>query len=604
MATDEPRDSSEEATSSIGVVPYSTTVARPLEFFDSQHHSSFTISIRARLGKRGIIFPSSALESAKVKKFGLDLIKRLVRHSRIDHTTDSGTSRRYDEIFGEHVENEGEAQRQVKSDIPSRPATPFPVSDVKKCGGRQDGWKKRFVALKNRHATAIRGKKSSLKTWLSQFDKGGLEVVDGKVVSSKDAAKPLRKKKSLKLRAQRWSSRSSTDNPEMPKETGTCFSSPSLTPDTSTLELTQPTNLPPQTPKRTTIRAVSSDSTNATNATSIAQPTIPKPQTPKRAASTSSLRPHISYNNNLAVPNRNSNPTHPALRAWPFTRLSPTMRSLEQIDERNFHPSLRTEPFTRLNPPFLSPHNNNILNLNNATSTPVLTSKSPTLREKTDLVRSLNIARSHVCAKLLDLNPLLCNRAQDTAGICLPPLPPLRTVSLNHRNRDPMATAAAAASTAAMKHARHHQKPRISTKIETISFRYPDTANAIRLVSPPGLGALACGELWAGGKYKRHKSAALGNDVHGLGSVEQHRFTLLPDFDADGRESFATVESEGGFSLNGGGSGGDGAVARWCGCAEYDSWEAITGPKWEFVGIGRAEDGRWVVELWEGVSER
>ena len=97
-----------------------------------------------------------------------------------------------------------------------------------------------------------------------------------------------------------------------------------------------------------------------------------------------------------------------------------------------------------------------------------------------------------------------------------------------------MATAAAAASTAEMKHARHHQRPRISTKIETISFRYPDTANAIRLVSPPGLGALACGELWAGGKYKRHKSAALGNDVNGLGSVEQHRFTLLPDFDADG----------------------------------------------------------------------
>jgi hypothetical protein len=600
MAT-EPRDSSEEATSSIGVVPYSTTVARPLEFFDSQHHSSFTISIRAKLGRRGIIFPSSALERAKVKKFGLDLIKRLVRRSRTDHTTDSGTSRRYDEIFGEHVENEGEAQRQAKSGIPSRPATPFPVSDVKECGGRQDGWTKRFVALKKRHVTAIRGKRSSLKTWLSQFDKGGLEVVDGKVVSSKAATKPLRKKKSLKFRIQEWSSRSSTHKSETPKEPETCFSTPSSTPDTTTLELTQPI---PQTPERSASRVVSPD---ITNSTSIAQPTIPTPQTPKRPASTGSLHPHISYNNNLAVPNRNSNPTHPALRARPFTRSDPTMRALEQIDERNFHPSLRTEPFTRLNPPFLSPHNNNILNLNlnNAINPPVLSSKPPTLREKTDLVRSLNIARSHVCAKLLDLNPLLCNRAQDTAGICLPPLLPLRTVSLNHRNRDPMATAAAAASTAAMKHARHHQKPRISTKIETISFRTPDTANAICLVSPPGLGALACGELWAGGKYKRHKSAALGNDVHGLGSVGQHRFTLLPDFDADGRESFATVESEGGCSsLAGGGDGcGGGGVARWCGCAEYDPWEAITGPKWEFVGIGRAEDGRWVVELWEGVSE-
>jgi hypothetical protein len=138
-------------------------VARPLEFFDSQHHSSFTISIRAKLGKRGVIFPSSALERAKVKKFGLDLIKRLVHHSRIDHATDSGTSRRYDEIFGEHTENEDVAQRQAKSDIPSRPATPFPVLDVKKYGERQDGWKKRFVAMKKRHAAAIRGKRSSLK---------------------------------------------------------------------------------------------------------------------------------------------------------------------------------------------------------------------------------------------------------------------------------------------------------------------------------------------------------------------------------------------------------------------------------------------------------
>jgi hypothetical protein len=137
MAT-EPRDPS-EATPSIGVVPYSTAVARPLEAFDSQHHSSFTISIRAKLGRRGVIFPSSALERAKVKKFGLGLIKRLVRRSRVDHSTDSGTSRRYDEIFGEHVENEGEAQRQAKPDIPSRPATPFPVPDVKEYGDRQAG---------------------------------------------------------------------------------------------------------------------------------------------------------------------------------------------------------------------------------------------------------------------------------------------------------------------------------------------------------------------------------------------------------------------------------------------------------------------------------
>jgi hypothetical protein len=80
--------------------------------------------------------------------------------------------------------------------------------------------------------------------------------------------------------------------------------------------------------------------------------------------------------------------------------------------------------------------------------------------------------------------------------------------------------------------------------------------------------------------------------------VEQHRFTLLPDFDADGRESFATVGSQTSLSSNDCSAAGAGARG-WCGCAEYGSWEAITGPKWEFVGVGRAEDGRWVVVLWE-----
>jgi hypothetical protein len=539
-----------------------------VEVFDSQHHSSFTISIRANLGKRGIIFSSSALERAKVKKFGLDLIKRLVRRSRVNHATDSGTPRRYDEIFGEHVENESEAQRQAKADIPSRSVTPFPGSDAKRHGGKQAGWKKRFVAMKIKHAADFRGKRSSLKTWLTQFDKGGLEVVDGKVVSSKDATKLLRKKKSVRLCVREWSSRSTTGIPEMPKEPETCFSSTSLASSTLTTDLTQFPKPPPQRPQGAASTGVTSD---IANATSITPPTDPTPQRPERAASTGSLRTHISYENNLAVPARNEKPIRPFLRTRPYTRSNPTLGCLEQIDEKDFHPSLRTDPFTRLNPPPLSSEIHilntlNTLNTNNTTNPAILYREPPTLREKTDLVRSLNIARSSVCAKLLDLHPLLSNRAQDYAGICLPPLPPPRTVSLNHRkNRDPMAVAAAAASTAPLGHARQQRKPRISTTIEVISFGYSGTANVIRLVSPPGLGALACGELWAGGKYKRHKNAALGLDVSGLRSAGQHRFTLLSDFDADGRESFATVESEGGCSSSAGG----GEAARWCGCADF-----------------------------------
>jgi hypothetical protein len=132
MAT-QPRNSS-EGTSSIGTVLYSTTVARPPERFDLQHHSSFTISIRAKLRKRGIVFPSSALERAKVKKLGLDLIKKLARRSRADQVN---ASRHYDEIFGEHIENEGEAQRKAKLDSPE-PATLSPVPDMKNRGEKQD----------------------------------------------------------------------------------------------------------------------------------------------------------------------------------------------------------------------------------------------------------------------------------------------------------------------------------------------------------------------------------------------------------------------------------------------------------------------------------
>lgn len=188
-----------ETTPTIGVVPYSATVARHPEKFDLQHHSSFTSSIPTKLGKRGILFPSSALERAKAKKFGLKLVQRLLRRSRIDCATGPG---RYDGIFSEHVENEGEVQRQTKKDISQLASLP-PVLDVKNPGGRQSDWKKRFVELKSKHTISLRGKRTSLKTWLTQSDKGGSEVYDTEVDSSSTVTNPLRKKKSFNFRIQK-----------------------------------------------------------------------------------------------------------------------------------------------------------------------------------------------------------------------------------------------------------------------------------------------------------------------------------------------------------------------------------------------------------------
>ncbi|KAM0698404.1 hypothetical protein Q7P36_001871 [Cladosporium allicinum] len=317
------RDSS-EGTPSIGTVPYSTTVPREPENFDF---------------KRRISFPSSALERAKVKKFGIDLIKRLARRSRADRATVPGTSARYDEIFGEHVENEGEAHRQARPDIP-RPATPCPMSDARKAGEGQGGWKKRFVAMKNKHTTALRGKRSSLKTWLTQFDKSGLEVRDGKVVSSDTTVKPLRKKKPLKLRVRKWSSRSTT---EIPKESEMSLSSPSLTPDDTTTSITESANpVPTQTPSSTgepetpeepevNLSSPSSPSLTSESTTPIITPSISPspPQTwPKRSSSTGSLRPQISFDKNLAVPTRIPKPSNPTLRTHPSTRSNPSLRPL------------------------------------------------------------------------------------------------------------------------------------------------------------------------------------------------------------------------------------------------------------------------------------
>jgi hypothetical protein len=41
------------------------------------------------------------------------------------------------------------------------------------------------------------------------------------------------------------------------------------------------------------------------------------------------------------------------------------------------------------------------------------------------------------------------------------------------------------------------------------------------------------------------------------------------------------------------------AGSSWCGRAEYNSYVVVTDRRWKLIGIGRAEDGMWVAELWE-----
>ena len=79
----------------------------------------------------------------------------------------------------------------------------------------------------------------------------------------------------------------------------------------------------------------------------------------------------------------------------------------------------------------------------------------------------------------------------------------------------------------------------------------PSGARVARLISPPRIGALACGEMWYGGKYRRH--------LYNMEGVNEH-----PEN---------------------------------CPCYLRVVFETMTDPGWKVIGIGRGKDGRWIVEL-------
>ncbi|KAI6821390.1 hypothetical protein KC365_g14276 [Hortaea werneckii] len=82
----------------------------------------------------------------------------------------------------------------------------------------------------------------------------------------------------------------------------------------------------------------------------------------------------------------------------------------------------------------------------------------------------------------------------------------------------------------------------------------------IRLVSPPGLGGLACGELWYSGKFRRHAS---------------QQATVLSAMTGDQENVHPEL----------------------CPCRQKLVYDILTYPTWTSIGIGRTRDSRWIVEL-------
>lgn len=600
----------------IVVVPHSAIVVRRPEKPDLQSPTLCTGPLRTRFGKRGVRLPSSPTrpQAPNAGMFRSSTLRRILHRGSTGAT---GKDARTDHIFGLHAHNqqqelrrrntEESLRRKAKTSV-SRPlkSPPAPNRDVlQKYGERQDDWKKRSMALKNEKPKDSRVKRWSLRTW--KVDSGREHVPNSrspKALPTGPRAKPVPSspaKRVMSFRSQRWSFR----------------------PVPETLSVINDRK------KYTRLPDLPSKHNRAASDTRVPrnyQQRTPSIQ-PQKAASMRSLRPQVSYDNHLAVPKRQHAQGHtdqrfalPAIRQQISfdDRLAMSSRQLGQAieDQRNVHPALRQQtsldgslavrtrsgiqqhldqrhihPALRTNPPvitslstrpqiapmishqqhkpavprvriippstFIQPHNF-------TTKHTILPIKPPTMGEQTALVRSLNGMRASVSVEPLDLHPLLSNHAQDHAALYLAPLPPPKPL--------PPGFAPRRSSARQIKHR--------ATTIEAIEFKSPGSAAAVRLISPPGLGALACGELWAGGKYKRHKTVRHGQ------VPSQHRFTLLPGFELNDRDSVATNESWN-------------AGASWCGCAEWDAYRAVTDGRWKCCGVGRAEDGRWVVELWE-----
>lgn len=539
----------------IVVVPHSAIVVRRPEKADFQPHSLCPPSLRSKLDKRGLIFSSAHEDAPKPSNVGIDLARRLLRRSEDDH---ADIYDRKGGIFPVHVENEkrelrrrnteSNLRRRAELDI-SRPIKSPPAPNaaiLEKYGEREAAWKKRSMEIKSKQNDPSHNKRWSLRTWKIQSGRAPTKIPQHYKANSSAQHQPKsRAKRALSFYSQRWSFRPTPEKLNVTRER-------------------QAKHTPPVPQYH-----------HASSTTRIAnKPTLP-PSAPKKAASTGMLRPQVSFSGHLSVPDRHAaqhsaldeRGIHPLLHTHP-TRYSSSLHTHQENTPMSSPPGpILPPPRVRIIPPstLIESHNQTVTN----TSHSILPVKPPSVIDQKALVKSLNRLRASSSAPPLDLHPALSGlHAMDFVRNELPPLPPPKTPVPGHERRQ----------SAANRDAR-----RRVTIVEHIKFRNPSGATAMRLISPPGLGALACVELWANGKYKRHKTVRPGmNPAH-------HRFTHLPDFELDGRESVVTAESEGG--------------GKPCGCLEHEAYETVTSGRWVYVGVGRAADGRWVVELWEPVAE-
>jgi len=146
-------------------------------------------------------------------------------------------------------------------------------------------------------------------------------------------------------------------------------------------------------------------------------------------------------------------------------------------------------------------------------------------REKAALLGSINLTRRGEGVSTVNEDDQLSNELQFYADNVMEEIPALKS-SLN-------------------------QLVPTTPTIVTPSTSHNGTAT-IRLISPPSLGGLACGELWYGGKYKRHT-----NSAPPVKSVHPEE----------------------------------------CPCHQKAVFDIVIHESWKTVGLARSKGRHWVVEL-------
>jgi hypothetical protein len=574
---------------------------------------------------------------------GIDLARKLFHRPRDEHTN---FSCRVDRIFDVHATNEEytlhrrrtteDLQRPMKPSISklntSKPITSPPAPDgtpIHRYGKRQADWKKRSVSFKIKRLDS--GKRWSWKTWKVQAGQENITNVSSFNTSDTGEAKillprdPIREVEDVhghgsfaRERARRIQQLGAdgfkTTIKHVPNE-ATTFHHQRRNP------LTSPTAL-------NVIEEISPGPSHlhpthchAASATRFPRQSSLRDQGLTKSASTGMLRPGEVHDSHPDIPSLSRTTSandqghiHPTLRTQPSTilrandqrRIHPTLLSdlhlrPTPVNHRCIHPTLRAQPsttsMTSLNtinttgsaPPTTRPAPRVRIipptplvgpdGIPTAyAKRPIAASKPPPPDEQIVLVRNINISRAIVSAAPLYLDPLLSARVQTYVDLEIaPPSPPKSTPTVFRRHES-----------LNLRQARYR-----ATQIEQISFARPGGASGIRLISPPGLGVLACAELWAGGKYKRHKTVKANHVAY------QHRYSFLPPFVADNSESMISVVSNGPSHGRSHSNSESYTHTSWCSCAEYDSWEVVMDKRWKEIGIGCAKDGRWVVELWE-----